>query len=400
MDRTRTRGGFSPIVGSGYWRYFDGSGGETNYYSDPVGSQTVTSDVVTPGFAKRSARGEIINNPYTSTRNTVNQSGLTVEWSSVGANRLEGWVTLPYKIVLAGFPFLEGLTDTLAHNHAVNAANANVTPNDAMLLVAGAELGKTADMVRGLGGVVNNFSSAVWAALRRTKNSRSRNIRDAQAIADAWFTTRYGILPTVSDLNGSIKALRNQWRYNERVTARGSATVSDSNSGVLSAYWRGPVTSQWTVKRNTVYRAGVLYEPTGDLNSQLATSLGLSVTDLVPTAYELVPFSFVLDWAFDVGTWLRAVSPKPGARCLSSWTTVEQTATFDASPSQVSVVESGWTGGGGGGHYMHEIHVKSRSPSATPTAPGYGSGLSFNKSLDIALFSFRNCAHVLSSIGR
>jgi hypothetical protein len=46
-------------------------------------------------------------------------------------------------------------------------------------------------------------------------------------------------------------------------------------------------------------------------DAAVLASWGLSPTQVASIIYEATPFSFMLDWAVNLGTWIRAVEPKP-----------------------------------------------------------------------------------------
>jgi hypothetical protein len=46
--------------------------------------------------------------------------------------------------------------------------------------------------------------------------------------------------------------------------------------------------------------------------------LGLAPEQIPSIAWELIPFSFVVDWFVDIGSWIKACQPKPGCDVLSS----------------------------------------------------------------------------------
>jgi hypothetical protein len=51
-------------------------------------------------------------------------------------------------------------------------------------------------------------------------------------------------------------------------------------------------------------------------------------TEVPLAAWELVPFSFVVDWIVNVGDWLEAVQPKVGVRTLAEGITVKSERTL------------------------------------------------------------------------
>jgi hypothetical protein len=62
------------------------------------------------------------------------------------------------------------------------------------------------------------------------------------------------------------------------------------------------------------YKADMTYLPARDFG----------LTELPLTAWELVPFSFVVDWFVNIGDWLEALTPKLGIKILSEGYTVKR----------------------------------------------------------------------------
>lgn len=135
-----------------------------------------------------------------------------------------------------------------------------------------------------------------------------------------WLEARYGILP----LMGEIDTYRNLYdskldvdygpilksRAGNRLdggTIPSTSFVTNSNLGI---YFHG----YYTVERHTTMLS-TDYTRTHWTSFQ---NLGVDASSILPALYELVPYSFVLDWVYDVGTWLRASLPKPGVTYLGS----------------------------------------------------------------------------------
>lgn len=390
MGRIRQQGQLIAHVPS-TWYAGPVNGPGVYYFQSPYprGSVRTTEDVITPEFARRRAKGEVFNNPYSSSYVRYKGQDVTGSWDHPTWGG--GWTehgSFPIEIHGVG-PGGGYLSDSLALAAAVNRANAGVNPSYTSLAVTVAELDKTRQMFREVGVTARNMLNAFIVAkntLRGKRNNVKAQHEALQAIANTWLQGRYGWGPILYEVQGAIKAL-NEPKHT-RQTARGTEKLEDSFQGELVFSHHGTFGSSWVRTKRTVYRAGVLYEDTKELSEQFASRLGLSASDALTVGYDLIPLSFVLDWAIDVGDWLRAVSPKPGCKTLAAWTTVHAYESylhhnFWASPTD------GWTFTGGGGSLVIEIETKTRITSATPTIPGYGSGLSTNRSIDAAMLSLQ-----------
>lgn len=146
--------------------------------------------------------------------------------------------------------------------------------------------------------------------------------------ASAWLTARYGILPVMSDID-TLRELYlkgfNTPMPIRRERARLRLSHAIANTRVRTArspipYWVGNV----EITTDEFIVASVFARIK---NTNRAAMLGLDVRDIPLTAYELVPYSFVLDWFVDVGGWLKAVLPNPNVVELGKSVGVRKTWT-------------------------------------------------------------------------
>lgn len=93
--------------------------------------------------------------------------------------------------------------------------------------------------------------------------------------------------------------------------------TASSNSLALRAYWR-----RWTETKFTV-RAGVLYNVA--FSTELAKKLALLGVDRpMSSAWDLIPYSFIVDWFIGIGPFIASWEPKPGCNRLASWSVITQ----------------------------------------------------------------------------
>jgi hypothetical protein len=138
---------------------------------------------------------------------------------------------------------------------------------------------------------------------------------DWKKLPDCWLTWRYGVIPTILDVQGAIEALskKDDGSYNRyMVTARGKSSyklkepmIAEQYTGYVGRYY--PTTG--TVTRRVLemeYGARVRYDAylTNILYLQLSE---IGVTNLTQAAWEATTLSFVADWFLSVGDWLGAL---------------------------------------------------------------------------------------------
>jgi hypothetical protein len=119
-------------------------------------------------------------------------------------------------------------------------------------------------------------------------------------VTQRWLELQYGWRPLLSDVYGAAAALENRpkgdWRVTAKVTRKQDQEyVKDFTSFDLS-------TCKASVARSVYARLDALPQ-----NEATISLVSLGVTNPLSVAWELVPFSFVVDWAFPVGTFLSSL---------------------------------------------------------------------------------------------
>jgi hypothetical protein len=251
-----------------------------------------------------------------------------------------------------------------------------VAEEDFQALVTVAEAAKTARMIaRPFGsaaGIINRTLARYSSLLRK-------GLTVAAAFSNAWAEYRFGWKPVLYELEGIREAYVHGLNSHEeptRLVARASDRdiVWDSPNN-LSVQNRGGLGTRIYLRSNYSHRAtvssGVLYELHDEsLQSATARRMGIRLSDVPSTIWELVPYSFVVDRFLDIGDWLKAIVPKPGVRFLGSWTT---TVDYQLNFHQILSAEldvmtpPATTYRASGGSFSEEIQEISRI--ANPTMP-------------------------------
>jgi hypothetical protein len=334
------------------------------------------SDFLIPGYKARSSKGEIFNQPMSKDYvKSVTPKGQWqfnyVDGPGLGTNKYTGsdlwFFSFPYSgnpnWAFSALPrFFEGEvtgidSDQKLIDLAAIQAKTNVVKADAQALVMLAELNKVVDMLtqsstRAANGLrlllQGRPKQAVLKALGYTKKTGSSSFKAASKTASArWLEVRYGWLPLIYDVQGALKALGAVRK--PRFTARGFANSSKSLITNGTAYYFGisGLGINWALTQNLEkrVRAFILYEV--DARSFISQKLGL--LQLPSSAWELVPWSFVIDWFVDIGSWLDSLTPRVGINILAEGYTLATQHDRVRSVTSTSFVapysnESGLTG--------------------------------------------------------
>jgi hypothetical protein len=140
-----------------------------------------------------------------------------------------------------------------------------------------------------------------------------RNGEPVTAVKNAWLTTRYGIAPSIMDIMGSVEAIENADKGTfERYIATSQSRRFEVESSVLSPrnttigwlYTLPVIVTGSKYRKHEVY---VRLDATID-DSFYLTLQDVGVTNPALTAWEVAPYSFVLDWVVGVGDFLSAIN--------------------------------------------------------------------------------------------
>lgn len=155
----------------------------------------------------------------------------------------------------------------------------------------------------------------------------------------------YGWKPLLSDIYGSVHALSKRPTGDWRITAKSGRTEKTYTSKLTSFPARyDPYVGTVVVERKAFVRIDAL--PRNDLTMSLS-SLGL--LNPLNVGWEVLPYSFVVDWIVPIGSWLNSLDAGLGYR--DSYTSTSTLVRADwsdigrsMSSSATYYVKGEWTG--------------------------------------------------------
>lgn len=125
-----------------------------------------------------------------------------------------------------------------------------------------------------------------------------------------WLELQYGWKPLLSDVYGACEALSKLPRETFRVTAKDTKKEEWTRSTEWSDTSSGKGVAR--VSRSVYTRIDAI--PDNDAIISLAS---LGITNPLLVAWELVPYSFVVDWALPIGGWLESLDALLGYKEIS-----------------------------------------------------------------------------------
>jgi len=343
----------------------------SNYGQNPIITQssgnalqiqdnTVMTDVVTPNYKKLSGQGQIICSPMVKTQTILDDHFYTywyrisheqrvstnpdvwqpyvgsIEEYRPSSNKLSWTSDVP------SIPAVD-LDDLV--DYAVNKAYADIDASDILALCTVAEGEKTVvSLISIFGRLIRIIKQIKKLNFRALKREISR-----KELANRYMEVRYALRPLMYDAAGIIAALNNEASSDPiRLTFRGKTDYFDSdqdvittprtNTNLVGTYTYDEVrTKSWS--DNIKVRAGVL-----TMLDKLDNLKIWGINRPLETAWELMPFSFIIDWFINVGDTLSAWAPDVGFKTLASWAVIERETHQMAEFAYSNVQEPVWNG--------------------------------------------------------
>lgn len=302
----------------------------TRQYQTPS-IEEVMSDVVTHNYKARSAAGEIINSPmdrlqtfYTPPVPTRYRRSSVVEFVDRGVVCWRGqewdgmWPMIDTDLgsYLQPSMFAEiASEEARLIDEAVSKSHAHASQAEISALMVIGEGRKT---VESLASILMRAVRIIRAVKRLDVKYLRKEISFKQ-LTDRYMEARYALRPLMYDAAGATKAWQTAIPHLiERHTARGfTAKEFDFTDTVTMDF---PDLTRRVIRRDlhcsVGCRAGVLCDV------ELSKLSVWGVDTVFETALELIPFSFIVGWFFNIADTLSSFTPKAGVRKLASWVTV------------------------------------------------------------------------------
>jgi len=148
----------------------------------------------------------------------------------------------------------------------------------------------------------------VTGALRAVGSPSNRRTLSSRDIADQWLEIQYGWKPLLSDVYASVDKLRKKDEDVNRYMLTAKRRVS-SNGG-----WTNEFTGNDCVRRIVETAEASLFTRLDyRVQHSVVNSMAqMGVLDPATLAWELLPWSFVVDWFLPIGNYLTAVNATRG----------------------------------------------------------------------------------------
>lgn len=265
------------------------------------GYVNLRSGVKNPGWRVAIAKGEDASSGYSRQVVSIKQTPYTVRTEDASF-KCQGSGTLGgvLEVQIGDWVAL----DNRAIGRLKNRLNGNI--GNAQLAAPLAESREIHRIVRQINGIGMSVLKAVLA-IKHTKGKSA-----AKQFGDIWLGFGFGINPMLKDLESAANAiLKYVVRMDRRIVIHGTAAtdfhsgfrVTASSDGIAQGAALG-FNRSGLHQQSVRYTAGIDLIVGAGSNYSVTDHLGLKISDVPGTLWELTPFSWVVDYGFTVGDWL------------------------------------------------------------------------------------------------
>lgn len=146
----------------------------------------------------------------------------------------------------------------------------------------------------------------------RHKYRKGKGPSASKSLADNWLELQYGWKPLLNDIHGTLQSLSSLQGSSDFVNSATSSSSHTTQSSSPVLHYQlpqaGPIGNK-TIVTKTVCRLGLRYKIDDHLKSFMAQT---GFTNPVNLAWEVLPFSFVVDWFLPIGPFLESLSAWDG----------------------------------------------------------------------------------------
>lgn len=366
-----------------------------NYSFQNFHTQSIT-DCVTPGYHRIRREKSVL--PYLPVNIDDWQTTGTPEYHSVrrnSDNKREYGTQFMYEPYVVEVPSIPS-TDPAIISYVMNAAIAEAKSSTFDILTTMAEVGKTREMIysraKSVVDIGTRTANKTTARMRPRPKGRkslaSWGHEWASRFNGYWLEARYGWRPLIGEIGNGVQYVQemfNEDRMNES-KAKASEDISASATNTYTGSLR-KIYSTASRSGTRTYRGYAL--AVGDFNK-------LPQVQPVTTAWEIVPYSFVVDWFVDIASFLQASTPIPGVDIRASGYSIkteyeaERTWISQASASPLYTFESATQG-----RYWSKREIYARTPSGV-MVPRLYPRLNTLRTLDLASLLIQRALPIVS----
>lgn len=258
------------------------------------------------------------------------------------------WLELPSSAINP----LASVYNTALGNFLTNINDA-LSPFKGMTFVG--ELRETLRMLRRPASSLRDGFSAYFKRARREAGHRASRPKIRKILGDLWLEYSYGWIPLIGDIEDAAKAYKDFAEREELIFVSGQASDqsgSHETTDLFSPNYLYMIQDAKEHQKDRVkFKGMVVHQFSGiqeDSASRLIELSGFRLGEFIPTIWELMPYSFIVDYFTNIGDILNAISAlnaKLAWKSCSRWTSVKRETQIRLDGSKINnpVEGSNWS---------------------------------------------------------
>lgn len=164
---------------------------------------------------------------------------------------------------------------------------------------------------------------AVWfeRTPRKLHNYRRYNASTSVSAAQAWTESRYALRPLVNDVSAYSNIVNNGLEQPLLITAR-AKSIENYNVITRRQEVGDVLLDRWSHDYQFIHNIKLVARPD---YAKLSAMRALGLDNRLSIAYELIPFSFMLDWIYPLGDFISTFSGTCGLEFVGAYRSVKVT---------------------------------------------------------------------------
>lgn len=163
--------------------------------------------------------------------------------------------------------------------------------------------------------LAREIRSGNFRSLRRKSRRNLSKLKDKKTLSELWLEYHFGWEPLIGDIFSAVNVVQSPFPYGQPI--RSASTMTGSRKDSRSEPGRYRRETDEISQSVTVKHQGLLYIE----NPTLWNANRLGLVNPASVAWEVVPFSFVVDWFSNVGQVLGSSTDFLGCRIENACTT-------------------------------------------------------------------------------
>jgi len=180
------------------------------------------------------------------------------------------------------------------------------------------------------GSVLMNRAIPYFMQSRHRVPAKRRTKQLMKKAADNWLEFSYGLLPTIQDVKDGVEGIEQILKPFRRVKL--AKAGKKTTTKVVSLITVPIPTTNFSLKyrktEETTFQYTCKYFYKFNMPETPGQILGLDVNSIATVAWDLLPWSFVVDWFLDVGGFLNSITRGRSATVLGDFTSLKVTKTI------------------------------------------------------------------------